>query len=126
MITGRVPFAGDDIGALLNAHLKENIPDIHSTMEDIPEELHTLVRKATQKEPSARYQKVSEILGEIQPLSEKLRVRTQPGFGRQDKMIGMFLVYQEEQELVLKRFIEEFSKHVKETGAVLRITKFED
>lgn len=126
MITGRVPFAGDDIGALLNVHLKENIPDIHSTMEEIPEELHTLVRKATQKEPSARYQNVSEILGEIQPLSEKLRVRTQPGFGRQDKMIGMFLVYQEEQELALKRFIEEFSKHVKETGAVLRITKFED
>jgi serine/threonine-protein kinase len=126
VITGRVPFTGDDMGALINAHLQKDIPDIHATMHDIPEELHTFLRKATQKEPSARYQDVSEILGEIQPLSEKLRVKTQPVFCRQNKVIGMFLVYQEEQELALKRFLEEFSKHVKETGAILRITKFED
>jgi hypothetical protein len=37
----------------------------------------------------------------------------------------MFLVYHEEQELTLKRFLEEFSRHVKEAGAVLRITNFE-
>lgn len=126
MITGQVPFAGDDMGTLINAHLHEDIPDIHSTMHDLPEELYTFLSRATQKEPSARYQTVSEILYELHPLAEKLRVKTQPGFCRQDKVIGMFLVYQEEQELALKRFIEEFSKHVKEAGAVLRITKLDD
>jgi CRP-like cAMP-binding protein len=126
MITGRVPFAGDEMSTLLNAHLHEDIPDIHSTMHNLPEELYAFLRRATQKEPSARYQTVSEILDELLPLARKLRVKTQPGFCRQDKVIGMFLVYEEEQELALKRFIEEFSKHVKEAGAVLRITKVED
>jgi hypothetical protein len=41
-------------------------------------------------------------------------------------MVGMFLVYQEEQQMALKRFIEEFNKNVTGTGAVLRITQFED
>ncbi len=126
MITGHVPFIGDDMGTLINAHLQKDIPDIHSKMHDVPKELNTFLRKATQKEPSARYQNVSEILREIQSLSEQLRVKTQPVFCQQDKVIAMFLVYQEEQELALKRFLEEFSKHVKETGAVLRLMRFED
>ena len=71
MITGRVPFAGDDMGTLINAHLQEDIPDFHSTIHDIPEQLHTFVRKATQKEPSVRYQNISEILEELMPLAEK-------------------------------------------------------
>jgi hypothetical protein len=41
-------------------------------------------------------------------------------------MMGMFLVYQDEQQLTLKRFIEEFSKNINEAGAVLRITHFND
>jgi len=41
-------------------------------------------------------------------------------------MIGMFLVYQEQQRLILKRLIEEFNRNVSEAGAVLKITHFED
>jgi serine/threonine protein kinase len=127
MIAGRVPFTGDDVGDLINAHLQKNIPDIRPTMHDVPEELYTFLRKATQKEPSARYQNISEIRRELLPLSEQLGVlRTRTASFRKDKVIGMSLVYQGEQELALKRLLEEFNKHVKETGAVLRITKFED
>jgi len=41
-------------------------------------------------------------------------------------MIGMLLVFQEEQQLQLKRYIEEFGRQVGETGAVLKITHFDD
>ena len=75
---------------------------------------------------SARYQNISEILGELLPLAEQLRVKTRPGIYSQDKVIGMSLVYQGEQELSLKRLLEDFSKHVKEAGAILRITNFEE
>jgi serine/threonine protein kinase len=126
MIAGRVPFTGDDVGDLINAHLQKDIPDIRSTIHDVPEELHTFLRKATQKEPSARYQNISEISRELLRVSEQLGVRTQQASSRKDKVIGMSLVYQGEQELELKRLLEEFNRHVKETGAVLRITKFED
>jgi hypothetical protein len=75
---------------------------------------------------SACYQNISEILGELLPLAEQLRVKTRPGICRQDKVIGISLVYQGEQELSLKRLLEDFSKHVKELGSVLRITNFEE
>ena len=126
MIAGRAPFIGDDVGTLIKAHLQEDIPDMHSTIHGVPEELHTFLKKATRKEPSARYQNISEILGELLPLAEQLRVKTRPGICRQDKVIGMSLVYQGEQELSLKRLLEDFSKHVKEVGAVLRITNLEE
>jgi CRP-like cAMP-binding protein len=126
MIAGRAPFIGDDVGTLISAHLQKDIPDMHSTIHGVPEELHTFLKKATRKEPSARYQNISEILGELLPLAEQLRVKTRPGICRQDKVIGMSLVYQGEQELSLKRLLEDFSKHVKEVGAILRITNFEE
>jgi len=36
----------------------------------------------------------------------------------------MFLIYQEDQQLVLNRFLEEFNKNVTEIGAVLQVTQF--
>ena len=87
MIAGRVPFTGDDVGALISAHLQKDIPDLRATIHDVPEELHTFLRKATRKEPSARYQNISEILGELLPLAEQLGVRARPGFSREDKVI---------------------------------------
>ena len=35
-------------------------------------------------------------------------------------------MYQEEEQLALKRLIEEFNRNVSGTGAVLRITPFDD
>ena len=41
-------------------------------------------------------------------------------------MIGMFIQYQDEQQLAIKRLIEEFNKNISETEAILRVTPFED
>jgi hypothetical protein len=38
----------------------------------------------------------------------------------------MLVMYQEEERLVLKRFIEGFNRNVSGTGAVPRITLFDD
>jgi len=38
----------------------------------------------------------------------------------------MFLVFQEEQQLLLKKYIEEFSRKISETGASLKVMRFED
>ncbi|MEW6418871.1 MAG: protein kinase [Nitrospirota bacterium] len=82
MLTGRVPFPGDEVRTVINAHLQENFPDTRTIIHDLPEELHNFLRRATQKETSARYQNISEILAELLPLSERLGVKTQSGFCR--------------------------------------------
>ena len=126
MITGQPPVSGNNMREIINWHLHEDIPDTRSTMPDLPDALHTFLMRTIRREPSSRYKNVSEILDGLQSLAEKLGVQVQPRYCTQNKMIGMFLSYQEEQQLTLKRFIEEFNKNVKETGAVLRITQFDD
>lgn len=126
MLTGRLPFPGDDARTVFNRHLNEDIHDTRATIPDLPDELHTFLMRTIRKDPAVRYKNVSEILDGLQPLAEKLEVKVEPRFCVQNKMIGMFLVYQEEQQLALKRLIEEFNRNIGESGAVLKVTQFED
>ncbi len=126
MITGEIPFAGEDMRTLVNAHLYKDIPDIRTRFPDIPDGLHTFLTKSTQKEPAARYRNVSEILKELTPLAETCSIEVTPRVCKFSKMIGMFVQYQDEQQLAVKSLIEEFNKNIIETGAILRVTPFED
>jgi len=126
MITGKRPFPGCHMKTIVDWHLHEEIPDSRITMKDLPDELHAFLKRTIRKDPSERYRNVTEALKELYPLAERLGVNAQPCFCKQNKMIGMFLMYQEEEQLALKRFIEEFSRNVSGTGAVLRITQFDD
>jgi eukaryotic-like serine/threonine-protein kinase len=126
MITGKKPFPGCHMKNIIAWHLQEDIPDTRTTIKDLPDELHDFLMRTIRKDPSERYSNVTEALGDLNSLAERLGVKTQSCFCKQNKMIGMFLVYQEEEQLVLKRFIEEFNRNVSGTGAVLRITPFDD
>jgi len=126
MITGQPPLSGNNMKDIINWHLNEDITDTRSIMPDLPVELHTFLMRTIRKDPASRYKNVSEILDDLHPLAEKLGVQFQPRYCMRSKMIGMFLTYQENQQLALKELIEEFNKNVTETGAVLRITQFDD
>lgn len=125
-ITGKLPFPGNDMKSLVNWHLSEEIHDTRASLPDLPDEMHTFFMKSIRRDPVERFNSVSEVIGLLKPLSEKLGVKVEPAFCFQQRMIGMFLLYQEQQQLPLKRMIEEFNKNVSEVGAVLKITQFED
>ena len=42
------------------------------------------------------------------------------------KMLSLFVFYQDEQQLVLKRLVEEFSNELKKMGVILRAADFKD
>jgi CRP-like cAMP-binding protein len=126
MITGKRPFPGCHMKNIIAWHLQEDIPDTRATIKDLPDELHTFLMRTIRKNASERYSNITEALRDISPLAERLGVKAQSCFCKQPKMMGMFVMYQEEEQLVLKRFIEEFSKKVSGTGAVVRITPFDD
>ena len=112
--------------ALVNWHMNEDIHDTHGVLTDFPEALHAFFTKSIRKDPAARFSTISEVIELLRPVSETFGVRVASDVFMQQKTIGMFLLYQEQQRLVLKRLIEEFSRDVGETGAVLKITPFED
>ncbi|MEW6586080.1 MAG: protein kinase [Nitrospirota bacterium] len=125
MIAGQRPFSGEDMKSVISWHLDEDIHDTRATMEQLPVEIHNFLMRSVRKDPASRYPNISEALKDLRPLAERLGFR-EPCFCKQNRMMGMFLVYQEKQQLALKGLIEDFSKKVGETGAALKITQFED
>ena len=68
MISGRVPFNGENAVAVALAHVEEVVtpPSIYNSK--ISPELETVVLKCMQKSPERRYQKLKELIKELQNL----------------------------------------------------------
>lgn len=125
MVTGQKPFQQTEGREILKWHMEQDIHDTRSTIGNLPVEIHNFFMRTIRRDPSARYANVAEALKELDSLAKHLGIE-RPCFCRENRMIGMFLVFQEEQQLELKKYIEEFGRQVGETGAVLKITRFED
>ena len=126
MITGQRPFPEDDITKMIDLRLTEDIPDPRKFMPDLPVELYKFVMCATQRDPAARYQRVSQALHDLESLAEKMGVRRQPQLREEQKMMSLFIFYQDQHELALKRLVESFSHELNELGAELRAAEFKD
>ena len=55
MLTGRVPFAGDNFVAVALRHVNEAAPDIRDFRADVPSGLAAAIDKALQKDPARRF-----------------------------------------------------------------------
>lgn len=65
MVTGRLPFEGDNTVTIALAHLEEPItrPSIYNP--DIPVSLENIILKCTEKKPERRYNNVPEVIGDL-------------------------------------------------------------
>ncbi len=61
MLTGRLPFRGDNIHVLLNAIQNVDQKPATELVPDLPDELDTIVGKCLAKEKNARYQTMAEL-----------------------------------------------------------------
>ncbi|MFC1529795.1 protein kinase [Gemmatimonadota bacterium] len=66
MVTGQLPFQGDNETALMYAVLNEEPESLVSIQEDIPRDLDDIVGRALMKDPETRYQSVEEMIDEMQ------------------------------------------------------------
>ena len=126
MLTGKRPFPEDDLGKLMDFHLTEDAPDPRSIVPDLPDELHSIIMKSIRKDPSNRYRSVSDILAELQPLADKIDLKCSYKTGEKGKMMGLFVFYRDEHELLLNKLVDRFNGDISELGAVLRVTHLED
>ena len=65
MITGRVPFDGENTVAVALKHLQEEIPSPRKLVPDIPFSTEQIILKCTQKSPDRRYNNMTELIRDL-------------------------------------------------------------
>jgi serine/threonine-protein kinase len=65
MLTGHVPFAGDNTVSVALLHIQGQAEPIRDTAPDVPESLEKIVAKCMQKKQERRYQSASELIADL-------------------------------------------------------------
>ena len=72
MITGQVPHSGESPLAVAYQHVNADVPPPSSIVRAIPPEADALVRTATRRDPSLRYQSSGDFLADVRRTRAKL------------------------------------------------------
>ena len=65
MVTGKVPFSGDNAVSIAIQHLQEEIVSPSTYAQDLPISLEKIILKCTQKSPDRRYDTVDELIADL-------------------------------------------------------------
>jgi eukaryotic-like serine/threonine-protein kinase len=66
MLTGRPPWGGEDIFAVMNMHLTASVPDLRKLNPRVAASLQGIVQKCLRKDPAERYQTCSTLLEDLE------------------------------------------------------------
>ena len=65
LITGRVPFRGENAVEIALKHMREPIPSVKDINPEIPQSVENIIIKATAKNPKNRYETVAEMYEDL-------------------------------------------------------------
>ena len=61
LLTGKLPYKGDNAVEIALKHLKESLPDVKEELPDLPQSIANIIKKATAKNPKNRYADAREM-----------------------------------------------------------------
>jgi eukaryotic-like serine/threonine-protein kinase len=67
MVTGGLPFVGDNPGAVLMAHMQQPAPDPRLARPDLPDRMADAILRALSKDPTERYRHAGEMVKALSP-----------------------------------------------------------
>ena len=73
LLTGKVPFKGDNAVEIAIKHMKDPIPSVCSINASIPQSVENIILKACAKNPKNRYDSVSEMYEDLKTCLDPLR-----------------------------------------------------
>ena len=74
LLTGKLPFRGDNAVEIALKHLKEPMPSIRDEIPDIPQSVENIILKATAKNPKNRYSDAREMHEDLKTCLDESRV----------------------------------------------------
>jgi serine/threonine protein kinase len=126
MLTGRKSFSEDKNGTQSEMPAKHKVPDLTGQVPGLPEMLRRFILKACAENPEDRYQNVTAALKDLLVLAKSYRLEADIHPPEKRKMMNLFLIYNEKQQLALKRLLEEFSVKTRKLGVDLKAADFKD
>lgn len=73
LLTGKLPFRGDNAVEIALKHLKEPMPSVRSEIPDIPQSIENIILKATAKNPKNRYADAREMYEDLKTCTDPSR-----------------------------------------------------
>lgn len=73
LLTGKVPFRGDNAVEIAIKHMKDPIPSVCEENENIPQSVENIILKACAKNPKNRYDSVAEMYEDLKTCLDPLR-----------------------------------------------------
>ena len=73
LLTGKLPYRGDNAVEIALKHLKEAIPPVRNELPDIPQSIENIIIKATAKNPKNRYADAIEMHEDLKTCLEESR-----------------------------------------------------
>ncbi len=74
LLTGKLPFKGDNAVEIALKHLKEPMPSIKDEEPDIPQSIENIILKATAKNPKNRYADAREMHEDLKTCLDESRI----------------------------------------------------
>ena len=75
LLTGELPFRGENAVEIALKHLKEPLPDLKDKVPNIPQAVENIVIKATSKNPKNRYNNANEMHADLETCLSKDRAK---------------------------------------------------
>ena len=126
IIVGKRPYPEESASLLMKLHCTQDIPDPAKTVPDLPETLRRFILKACRRDPSERYQNVSEVLEDLGSMVRPMASKYHHPDSLEQKITTLRLSYKDEHQEELVRLLKEFRLKVKELGVSLKIGDLRD
>lgn len=78
LLTGKLPYKGDNAVEIALKHLKEPLPDIKEELPDLPQSIANIIKRAAAKNPKNRYADAREMHEDLLTCMDDSRVNEPP------------------------------------------------
>jgi CRP-like cAMP-binding protein len=126
MVTGKKPFAGDELAALAAQKLDREIPDPSKWQPGLVEMLRRFILKACARQPEERFQSARQALEHLQPLYDSYGLDRQSQIDKHRKTVTFSLLYSGKDQPALKKLLQEFNDKLKQLDAEIKAADSQD
>ncbi len=126
MFTGRRACPAGTIEEQISWQLEAKMKDPRALNPELPDRLVSVLFKATKKDPDKRYQSVSEMIRDLEPIARSMGV---PATGESDEtlnMMSLFVFYRSGRRDLIRRLVNEFGRELEKVGASFRGSDYKD